>query len=134
MALPLLRFVAYKDYYTVRIENLTRLSVPQIRQLEAYAVERRSVLDFSTASMRIWKRIDYAHFNKTLELAGIDADTIESEVVHPHPPMDNPVIGFGKYKGMHYADLPEEYLLWLKHNYNGPQRQTIEQELRNRSL
>ena len=138
MAVPLLRFVAYRDYYIVKVENLTELSVAQIRQLEAYAHERRSVLDFERSSMRIWKRIDYDHFNKTLELAGIVADTIESEVVRQtglqNHPIPDPAIGFGKYKGMHYKELPEEYLLWLKRNYNGPERALIEQELQNRSL
>jgi hypothetical protein len=138
MALPLLRFVAYRDYYTVRIENLTELTVPQIRQLEAYAAERRSLLDFSTATMKIWKRVDYAHFNKTLKLAGIAADTIESEVVRPDSmpaaPAKDPVVGFGKHRGMRYGDLPEGYLLWLKNNYSGPERGLIEAELTRRGL
>ena len=139
MALPLLRFIAYRDYYVVRVENLAQLSVPQIQQIEAFAEERRSRLDFSNASMRIWKRIDFAHFNKTLALAGIMADTIESEVVpqkraQETPVQENPSIGFGKYKGMRYSELPEPYLLWLKGNYNGPERSAIESELRRRSL
>lgn len=140
MALPLLRFIAYRDYYTVRVENLTLLTVPQIRQLEAYASERRSVLDFNTATMRIWKRIDYAHFNKTLLTAGIAADTIESEIVRPDSvpapplPVEESVIGFGKHRGLRYSDLPESYLLWLKNNYSGSERGLIEAELSRRSL
>ena len=141
MALPQLRFIAYRDYYIVRVENLTALTVPQIHQLEAYAAERRSRLDFNTSTMRIWKRIDYAHFNKTLEAAGIAADTIESEVVRrdagapaqPEPEPDARV-GFGKHRGMRYCDLPESYLLWLKNNYSGPERGLIEAELSRRHL
>lgn len=138
MAIPLLRFVAYRDYYTVTIENLTALTVPQIKMLESYAAERRSVLDFATATMRIWKRIDYAHFNKTLEYAGIVADTIESEIARPDAapaaPAADPVIGFGKHRGMRYRDIPESYLLWLKNNYSGPERGVIEAELSRRGL
>jgi hypothetical protein len=138
MAVPLLRFVAYRDYYTVTVENLTELTVPQIRRLEAYAAQRRSLLDFSTARMRIWKRIDFAHFNKTLELAGIAADTIESEIVRPAgkpaAPVQDPVIGFGKHRGMRYSDIPESYLLWLKNNYSGTERGLIEAELSRRGL
>ena len=138
MVLPLLRFIAYRDFYIVRVENLTLLSVPQIKQLERYASERRSVLDFEDASMRIWKRIDFDHFNKTLELSGIAANTIESEIVRPGiAPEEVPVspkIGFGKYRGLSYSELPDDYLQWLKRNYQGPERQNIERELSSRSL
>jgi hypothetical protein len=141
MTLPLLRFVASRDYYTIRIENLEALSVPQIRQLEAFAMQRRSTLDFQTASIRIWKRIDYHHFNKTLEAAGIAADTIESEIVRsPSAAAEAPPervtakVGFGKHRGIAYAELPESYLLWLKMNYSGPERHYIDQELAARNL
>lgn len=138
MALPLLRFVAYKDYFTVTVENLTQLTVAQIRQLEAFALERRSRLDFETATMRIWKRIDFNHFNKILEGASIAADTIESEVLRPDTvstaPVQDPVIGFGKHRGKRYRDIPDSYLLWLKGNYSGPERGLIEDELTRRSL
>ena len=138
MALPLLRFVAFRDYYTVTVENLTELSVPQIRQLEAYAEQRRSRLDFTTSRMTVWKRIDFRHFNRTLEAAGIVADTIESEVVRPSAappePVQDPVIGFGKHRGLRYRDIPDGYLLWLKSNYSGPERGYIEDELARRNL
>lgn len=134
MALPLLRFVAYADYYTVTIENLAALTVPQIQQLETYALQRRGRLDFSNASMRIAKRITFDHFNKTLELCGITADTIQSEVLSQIGTMPDATVGFGKYKGMCYSELPQEYLLWLKRNYQGHEREFVEQELRNRSL
>jgi hypothetical protein len=138
MALPLLRFVAYRDFYIVKVENLTQLTVPQIKQLEAFATERRSTLDFNKASIKIWKRIDYDHFNKTLELAGIVANTIESEIAKPQDapqqPRHSPKVGFGKYKGLSYSELPNDYLLWLKRNYNGPERSAIENELQARSL
>lgn len=134
MALPLLRFVAYSEYYTVTVENLTALTVAQIQELEAYARQRRGRLDFATGRMRIAKRIDFDHFNKTLELCGIKADTVASEVINQLETPSNAAVGFGKYKGMCYSELPEEYLLWLKRNYHGREREFIEQELRSRSL
>ena len=117
------------------VENLTSLSVPQIQQLERFAGERRGRLDFSTSKIRIHKRIDFSHFNQTLVLSGIMAATIESEVVPLVPPKAvDTLIGFGKYRGTSYSELPLEYLLWLKQNYQGHERPNIEQECRNRSV
>ena len=135
MALPLLRFVAYYDHYNIIVENLTELTVSQIQQLEKFAKDRRGGLDFVTAKIRIGQRISFEYFNHILELGGIKADTIESEVVLEKPKAAvDAVVGFGKYKGMHYSEIPNEYLLWLKQNYRGYERQNIEQELLNRSL
>jgi hypothetical protein len=141
MTLPLLRFVSFADYYDVIVENLSSLSVPQIKQLEAFASQRRSKLDFSTASFRIYKRIDFHHFNQLLEASGITADTIESAVKRDIPvrneasasPLDA-VIGFGKHRGTKYTDLPVGYLVWLKKNYQGPDRMIIDQICQRRSL
>ena len=134
MPLPRLRFVAFSEYYTITVENLTALSVEQIKELESFAAQRRGRLDFATSTIRIGKRIPFEHFNKTLELCGIKADTIEAEPVNQITPASNTPIGFGQYKGMSYSELPEEYLLWLKFNYRGREREFLEQELRNRSL
>ncbi len=135
MALPLLQFVAYSNFYDIIIENLPSLTVSQIQQLEKFASDRRGRLDFSTSRIRVYKRIDYDHFNRTLELSGIKADTIESEVVVAVPvKVVDALIGFGKYRGTSYSELPVDYLLWLKQNYQGHERQYIEQECINRSL
>jgi len=145
MALPLLRFVAFYDSCVITVLNLESLTVAQIRSLETFAEARRSRLDFNTATIRIWKRIDFAHFNRILELEGIAADTVEAEVAvkKPEEPaasaaavaaVPSPRIGFGKHKGMLYGEIPQEYLLWLKGNYSGPERSAIEQELKRRNL
>ena len=134
MTVPKLRFVAYSEYYTIIVENLALLSVDQIKELEAFAAQRRGRLDFATSAFRIGKRISFEHFNKTLELCGIKADTIESEPVNQITPASNTPVGFGQYKGMSYSELPQEYLLWLKHNYRGREREFVDQELQSRSL
>ena len=43
-------------------------------------------------------------------------------------------ISFGKYKGMLYSEVPDSYLLWLKKNYNGEDRELIVAELQKRKL
>ncbi|MEA3374033.1 MAG: hypothetical protein U9Q62_10160 [Campylobacterota bacterium] len=135
MALPLLRFVAHYDCCDIIVENLPSLTVPQIQQLEKFASDRRGQLDFSNSKIRIHKRIDFEYFNRILELSGIQADTIESEVVKATPVKAvNALIGFGKHRGTSYSELPVEYLLWLKQNYQGHERQYIEQECINRSI
>lgn len=138
MARPLLRFIAFYDHCKIRVENLEALTVPQIQKLEAFALQRRSRLDFATSEMVIWKRIDYAHFNRLIEASGIAADTVESEIRKPAASSEavtpDPVVGFGKHRGMRYRDLPEHYLMWLKSNYSGPERGFIEAELSRRHL
>ncbi len=135
MVRPLLRFVAYRNYFTLSIENLSQLSVAQIQQLEKFASDRRARLDFNTARMRIGKRISYSELNRLLALSGIKADTIESEIKRKKEQATvDPIIGFGKHRGMHYSEIPVEYLLWLKKNYQGHEREALEHELRNRSL
>lgn len=134
MTPPRLRFVSYSEYYMIIVENLPELSVNQIRQLEAFAEQRRARLDFTNATIRIGKRITFDHFNRTLELCGINADTIESEPLNQIETLPETPIGFGQYKGMSYSELPEDYLLWLKFNYRGRERELVDQELQRRSL
>lgn len=135
MVRPLLRFVAFHDFFTLRVENLSSLSVSQIQELERFATDRRSRLDFNTATMRIAKRIGFDDLVRLLSLSGIKADVIESEIKPKRVENQvDAVIGFGKYRGTHYKDIPTPYLLWLKKNYQGPERQALEQELRKRAL
>lgn len=134
MVRPLLRFVAHYDHFAVKVENLSELTVEQIQKLEKFASDRRGRLDFTSATIHIGKRIDFDDFNRILELSAIKADTIESEVraEKDAAPVDA-VIGFGKYRGMQYSQIPLEYLLWLKKNYHGLERPTVEHELMRRS-
>ena len=43
-------------------------------------------------------------------------------------------VGFGQYKGMYYSDIPASYLIWLKSNYRGFDKEFIEAELKKRKL
>ena len=43
-------------------------------------------------------------------------------------------IEFGKYKGMSYNKISDSYLLWLKANYRGKDRDTVDIELQSRNL
>jgi hypothetical protein len=45
-----------------------------------------------------------------------------------------PRVGFGQYKGMQYSDLANSYMIWLKANYRGYDRELIEAELKKRNL
>jgi len=132
MVRPLLRFVAHYDNFTLKVENITALSVSQIQELEQFAAARRGRLDFSTSTIRIWKRLSFGELNRILALSGIQADTIESEIKRKKETSVDAVIGFGKYRGTHYRDIPTHYLLWLKKNYQGHERQALEDELRSR--
>lgn len=135
MIRPLLRFVAYKDYFTLSVENLTSLTVVQIQEIEKFATDRRGRLDFSTSTIRIGKRLSFDQLNQLLVLSGIKADTIESEIKRQKEVTSvDAVIGFGKYRGTHYKDIPTPYLLWLKKNYQGHERQALERELQNRNI
>lgn len=135
MVRPLLRFVTYRNYFTLTVENLAQLSVAQIQRLEKFASDRRARLDFNTARMRIAKRIDFHGLNQLLALSGIKADTIESEIKRKKDKSSvDPIIGFGKHRGMYYSEIPVEYLLWLKKNYQGHERTALDRELMNRSL
>jgi hypothetical protein len=133
MVRPSLQFIAHYDYYTVKVNNLHELTVVQIQELEKFASDRRGRLDFATAMMRIGKRIDFDDFNRVLEFSGIKADTVESEIkVREKQKSADAAIGFGKYRGMHYSEIPSDYLLWLKKNYQGQERRFIEHELQSR--
>lgn len=134
MNVPLLRFIAFNDHVEIVVENLTALSVAQIKQLEAFASQRRGLLDFTTARISLRKRIDFTHFNKIIEAAGIYADTIESQIVQNEIPTkpEEPIIGFGKYRGLKYSDIPDNYLLWLKKNYRGAETGFITDECQKR--
>ena len=43
-------------------------------------------------------------------------------------------IGFGQYKGMNFNDLTDSYMLWLKTNYRGYDREKVDEELKKRKL
>lgn len=124
-----LYFTKQKYSFTVYIKNLEELSVSQIQELERFTQIRHGYFDFEKQCFTIQKRLDFNEFVQLLQSLHISSDiyqTTKSNQDHK--------VGFGKYKGMFYSDLPDSYLLWLKNNYMGDERTFIVQELKSRNL
>lgn len=131
MTKPQLLFRGLQNSYCVVVQNLELLSVAQIQELQKFVANRHGYFDFETFTFCIQKRITFSEFVKLLHFLEIRADVEEQIVQSSECAMQ---IGFGKYKGMLYTELPDSYLLWLKKNYNGSERETLMDELRRRSL
>jgi len=127
-----LLFTQHKNSFSVVVKNMLDLEVAQIQQLQEFVTQRHGYFDFHTYSFSLQKRMNYAEFKKLLEAVNIDAD-IQERVI-PNAAVSQQRVAFGKYKGMFYNELPDSYLLWLRHNYNGPQRALITKELKKRKL
>lgn len=130
MIKPNLVFTKGKDSFNVYVENLEKLSVEKIQELENFAKQRKGVFDFDTYTFVIPKRLRYDEFILLLKYVNIEAVCEENIII----PQTKPRVGFGQYKGMQYNELPDSYMLWLKTNYNGQDRDVIEQELKKRKL
>jgi hypothetical protein len=127
---PQFLFTSYKNSYKVVVKNLESLSVEQIQQIEHFVKERKGIFDFETYSFVIQRRIDFEEFYKLMRELGMIVDI---EEVLPQQKYE-PRVGFGQYKGLLYSELPDSYLLWLKNNYHGYDRNYIESELKSRKL
>lgn len=131
MPKPVFIFTQYRDSFSVYIENLEKLDVSQIREIERFVRERKGVFDFQAYTFAIQKRIDFEEFCILLKHLQIEA-ACQENFAKPHP--SSTKIEFGKYKGAQLCELPDEYLEWLKRNYRGGQREDIEEEYRRRNL
>jgi hypothetical protein len=127
---PHFLFTAYHNSYKVVVKNLESLSVEQIQQIEAFVKERKGYFDFETYSFVIQRRISFDEFCKLMRELGMSADIEEYRAEQKQEPR----VGFGQYKGLFYSELPDSYLLWLKNNYHGYDRDHIERELKARNL
>ncbi len=123
-------FTHYHNSYSVKIPNLERLSVEQIKQLQHFVSSRNGIFDFDSYSFVIQKRVEYREFIALIKHSNINARCEENIIVKQFQPR----IGFGQYKGMQYNELPDSYMLWLKANYRGYERDTMEKELQKRNL
>jgi len=130
MPQPLFIFTRHANSFSVRVENLEKLDISQIQEIERFVHERKGVFDFQTYTFVIQKRIEFEEFCMLLNHLGIEA-TCQENFAKPHP--SSTKIEFGKYKGAQLCELPDEYLEWLKRNYRGGQREEIEQEYRRRN-
>ncbi len=123
-------FTKYTNSFSVYVENLEKLSVEQIQELQNFVAQRKGVFDFNSFTFVIQKRLDFEEFTVLLKHSKIDAEC-EEKIVYTST---DEKIEFGKYKGMKIFELPDTYLLWLKSNYRGPQRESIENEIQRRTL
>ena len=123
-------FTKYTNSFSVYVENLEELSVEQIQKIEAFVHARNGMFDFETYTFTIQKRLDFNEFVSLIEHSAINA-TCEEQVLKVKQKVK---IEFGKYKGMLYSDIPDSYLLWLKSNYRGKDRDIIDAELKFRMI
>ena len=123
-------FTRFSNSFSVHVTNLESLEIEQIKKIEHFVSSRNGIFDFQTYVFSIQKKIEYPEFIKLLQFTQIDADT--TEYIKPEKKLKR--IGFGQYKGMLYAELPDAYILWLKVNYKGSDTKTIAKELTKRNL
>ncbi len=127
---PHFLFTKQNNSFSVHVKNLEVLHVAQIQEIEHFVDTRNGYFDFSTYTFKIQKNLDYYHFVRLLEALNMDVTTQEltSSV------SSSVRIYFGQYKGMLYSELPDSYLLWLKNNYIGKDREIICEEISKRNI
>jgi len=123
-------FTTRYNSYSVQIPNLEKLSIEQIQELEVFASSRNGIFDFNSYSFSIQKRLEFSEFVALIELLNINAKCEENIITQKSQPR----ISFGQYKGMQYNELTDSYMLWLKTNYSGRDRDVIDKELKKRNL
>ena len=123
-------FTKRKASFSVYIENLEKLSVEQIKRLQNFVSKRKGIFDFNKYTFVIQKNLEFNEFVSLLHHVGIKAYVQEKNIVQK----TTQKIEFGKYKGMLFSEIPDAYLLWLKKNYRGSQRDIIDAEFNYRKL
>ena len=123
-------FTQYSKSFSVYIENLEKLTVEQIQEIENFVKLRKGIFDFNTYTFTIQKKIEFLEFVELIQHSNIQAKLSE----HIIQVKSQPRVGFGQYKGMQYNELPDSYMLWLKSNYRGQDRDIIDKELSRRGL
>jgi hypothetical protein len=123
-------FTQYSNSISVHVKNLEQLSVTQIQDIEAFVRKRKGIFDFSSYTFVIQKRLEFSEFISLIENSSIDAICEEKSL----NVQQRERVEFGKYKGMLYCDVPDSYLIWLKSNYSGKDRNTIDAEIKFREL
>ena len=123
-------FTNHQNSFSVNVKNLEELTVSQIQEIELFVAKRKGVFDFSTFTFVIQKRIEFNEFISLVKHSNIDA-MFQERIFQKK---EQSRVGFGQYKGMQYSDIPGSYLLWLKSNYRGPDKEYIDTELKRRKL
>jgi len=127
---PHLIFTKYNNSFSVYVKNLEKLSVKQIQELQKFVAQRKGVFDFNSFTFVIQKRLEYEEFVQLIKHTSIEAVFEEIVLVRK----TDAKIDFGKYKGMKFNELPDAYLVWLRANYRGKDRELIDVELKSRKL
>ena len=123
-------FTQYAKSFSVYIENLEQLTVEQIQEIENFVKLRNGIFDFNAYTFTIQKKIEFSEFVELIECSDIQAKLSE----HIIQVKFQPRVSFGQYKGMQYNELPDSYMLWLKSNYRGYDKEIIDKELQRRKL
>ncbi|EHP31163.1 hypothetical protein SMGD1_2641 [Sulfurimonas gotlandica GD1] len=106
------------------------MTVPEIQIWEKFVYDRKGIFDFSSYTFVIQKRLEFNDFVALLKSLNIEARCEE----YIREVKSQPRVGFGQYKGMQYSDLADSYMIWLKTNYRGYDRELIDAELKKRNL
>ncbi len=130
MPKPHFIFTKNKNSFCVHVKNLEELSVEQIQDIEHFVDVRNGYFDFTTYTFTVNKNLEYQEFIKLLNTLHVNALTEESIVLQKN----SEKINFGQYKGMLYSELPDSYLLWLKNNYSGKDREILCDEITRRKV
>lgn len=130
MSKPHFVFTKYANSISVHVKNLEQLSVIQIQSIEAFVRERKGIFDFNSYTFTIQKRLEFNEFVLLVQKTSLEAKC-EEKIINIQ---QRERVEFGKYKGMLYCDLPDSYLLWLKSNYMGKDRDIVEAELKFRDM
>ncbi|MCW8894534.1 MAG: DUF3820 family protein [Sulfurimonas sp.] len=123
-------FTKLANSFSVHVQNLEELSVEQIQEIQTFVSARKGVFDFETYTFAIQKKIEFRDFISLMKLT-IANSTCEENILKTQ---QKEKVEFGKYKGMFYSELPDSYLLWLKSNYRGKNRDIIDAEISFRTL
>ena len=123
-------FTKQPNSFSVYIENLESLSVEQIQQIEAFVKARNGIFDFETYIFTIQKKLEFDEFVALIKCSLLEVTWEEKKL----KVQQKAKVEFGKYKGMYYSELPDAYLLWLKANYRGKDRDIVDAELNFRTI
>ena len=95
-----------------------------------FVKKRKGIFDFERYSFSIQKRLEFNEFVRLIEKSNLTANCVEKVRVRK----EKARVGFGQYKGMFYSELPNSYLVWLKSNYRGYDKDLLDLELKKRNL
>ena len=74
MVQPKFIFTKYFNYFEVYIENLEKLSVNQIQDIELFVKKRKGIFDFNRYTFSIQKRLEFYQFLSLMEYEKFDVE------------------------------------------------------------